>query len=240
MRDGISMENKPGIFKIIMAVLFIVGGVFIFFAMIFFQNILRGTGFLFMSTGISILLLNGKNNTGKTRSPRVYRPGEVQKASPIRPAYKSEDHTEVQADAYLRALNFANDLIPGDEISGDIEDVQHLTYEIFKYAQDAQNEAALNRFFSYYLPTLLKLLQTYIELDKKTVQTRQIVETKDKIAESIKNIKCAFTMLYDNFTSATTLNVESEIEALMTVMSLDGLHDSLSLSETQKEKICNK
>jgi 5-bromo-4-chloroindolyl phosphate hydrolysis protein len=230
------MENKPGAFKIILAITFFIDGIMVFFANIS-QELLGGLGVMFLFFGIGLLLLTGKNRRRNARRQRRYQQqfNQNQSDAPAGHAQESGNHTKNQADNYLQAIKSANDLIPGDEISKDIDDVQKLTGEIFKYAQDARNKAALNRFFSYYLPTLLDLLKTYIELDKKTVQTQQIAQAKDKIAASIKSIKCAFTTLYDNLTSATTLNVESEIEALMNVMSLDGLHDGICLPESQEK-----
>jgi 5-bromo-4-chloroindolyl phosphate hydrolysis protein len=235
------MENRPSVFKIILAIIFFIGGLQGFSANIP-ENWLGGIGVMFLYFGIGILLLTGKNRWRNARRQRRYQQqfNQNQSDAPAGHAQESGNHTKNQADNYLQAIKSANDLILGDEISKDIDDVQKLTGEIFKYAQDARNKAALNRFFSYYLPTLLDLLKTYIELDKKSVQTQQIAQAKDKIAASIKSIKCAFTTLYDNLTSATTLNVESEIDALMNVMSLDGLHEGISLPEVHEEKISIK
>jgi hypothetical protein len=139
---------------------------------------------------------------------------------------------EHMSDAdYVRAIKRANDLIPDEAISDDIARIESLTQEICKYAPDGKDTAATQKFFSYYLPMLLKLLQKYIDFDNKIIQTPVVAETKTTIAAAIRKIKEAFASLYDNLISSAAFDIETDIAALENVLNLDGLLKSLDISD---------
>ena len=129
-----------------------------------------------------------------------------------------------ESEKYLKLIRQANDAIPGEEISKDIYDIEQLTREIFNYAiKNPDKKDELKSFFSYYLPTTLKLLNTYVNLEEQPIQTQQIRDTKKEIQEMLKKIKQAFSKLYDQIFDITAMDISSEIAAMEGMMSSQGL-----------------
>ena len=80
---------------------------------------------------------------------------------------KAEDNY-AQVLNQLRALN---DAIPGEEMSDKISRLEAVSAKIFAQAkQNPDKLPQMRKFMDYYLPTALKLLKTYAELDAQGVE----------------------------------------------------------------------
>ncbi len=91
----------------------------------------------------------------------VVRGAAPQPETPPQPAPAPED----QYSALLRQLREVNDAIPDPVMSQKITRLEQLSARIFALAQkDPAKQAQLQKFMSYYLPTSLKLLNTYAAL----------------------------------------------------------------------------
>ncbi len=148
---------------------------------------------------------------------------------------------EKQAKEYLQYIKNANDDIPSEELSADINEIEKLTAEIFDYAiQNKNDKRTLRRFFSYYMPTTLKLLNTYVELEKIPIQTQQIIDSKNEIAAMLKKIKTAFAALYEDIMQAKAMDISTEISAMEKVMGSEGLIDPIELDMKEYRKVYDK
>ena len=68
--------------------------------------------------------------------------------------------------AYIEKIERSNDAIPGEEISNKISHMQTIVERIFERVKEHPDCAdELRRFMDYYLPTTVKLLDAYEELD---------------------------------------------------------------------------
>ena len=69
-------------------------------------------------------------------------------------------------DDYVRKIREANDAIPGEEISAKISRMEMLVDRIFdRVEQNPDSVADIRKLMEYYLPTTIKLLEAYEELD---------------------------------------------------------------------------
>lgn len=75
----------------------------------------------------------------------------------------------------------------------------------------------------YYLPTSLKLLNTYATLDQQDVDGENITETKRSIESAMDLLVTAFENQLDKLYESDALDVSSDIAALQGMLNLDGL-----------------
>lgn len=145
---------------------------------------------------------------------------EAKAPQPKKAAARKED----QYQAILRQLREANEDIPGKEMSDKIDRMEQVSARIFALAkQDPNKESQLTRFMDYYLPTSLKLLRTYADLDKPGIRGENIDETKRSIEQAMDLLVTAFENQLDKLYESDALDVSSEISALQGMLNLDGL-----------------
>ena len=79
---------------------------------------------------------------------------------------------------------------------------------------------------NYYLPTTLKLVNTYKELDNLPVQGDNIINSKNEIKNSLDIINKAFENLLNELFKDIAFDVSSDISVLKTMFAQEGLTDS--------------
>ncbi|MDD7153176.1 MAG: 5-bromo-4-chloroindolyl phosphate hydrolysis family protein, partial [Faecalibacterium prausnitzii] len=134
---------------------------------------------------------------------------------------------EDQYSALLRQLREVNDAIPDPVMSQKITRLEQLSARIFALAQkDPAKQAQLQKFMSYYLPTSLKLLNTYAALPAQDVQGENVTEAKQNIERSMDLLVTAFENQLDKLYQSDALDISSDVSALEGMLNLDGLTGS--------------
>lgn len=131
----------------------------------------------------------------------------------------------VQAgDEYVRKIKAANDAIPGEVISAKIYRMELLVDRIFdRVEQNPDSVNDMRRMMDYYLPTTMKLLEAYEELDAQPVQGENIISSKKEIEDTIDTLNIAFEKLLDSLFQDTAWDVSSDISVLHTMLAQEGL-----------------
>lgn len=131
----------------------------------------------------------------------------------------------VQAgDEYVRKIKAANDAIPGEVISAKISRMELLVDRIFdRVEQNPDSVNDMRRMMDYYLPTTMKLLEAYEELDAQPVQGENIISSKKEIEDTIDTLNIAFEKLLDSLFQDTAWDVSSDISVLHTMLAQEGL-----------------
>ena len=131
----------------------------------------------------------------------------------------------VQAgDEYVRRIKAANDAIPGEVISAKISRMELLVDRIFdRVEQNPDSVNDMRRMMDYYLPTTMKLLEAYEELDAQPVQGENIISSKKEIEDTIDTMNLAFEKLLDSLFQDTAWDVSSDISVLHTMLAQEGL-----------------
>ena len=158
------------------------------------------------------------NRTG-TLVVRGAAPQPPRPAEPA-PAPAPED----QYAALQRQLRQANDAIPDPVMTAKISRLEDVSARIFALAKkDPGKKAQLQKFMDYYLPTALKLLNTYAQLSAQDVQGTNITEAKQSIERSMDLLITAFENQLDKLFASDALDVSTDIAALEGMLNLDGL-----------------
>ena len=131
---------------------------------------------------------------------------------------------EDQYAALQRQLRQANDAIPDPVMTAKISRLEDVSARIFSLAKkDPDKKAQLQKFMDYYLPTALKLLNTYAQLSAQDVQGTNITEAKQSIERSMDLLITAFENQLDKLFASDALDVSTDIAALEGMLNLDGL-----------------
>ena len=125
---------------------------------------------------------------------------------------------------YIRTIHNYNDEIPGVEMSEKLYRLESTMDRIVEQVRKQPESAAeLRKLMSYYLPTTVKLLSAYKELDRQTVSGENIVNTKKEIEDALDTINDAFEKLLDSLFQSMAWDVSSDISVMQTMFAQDGL-----------------
>ena len=160
-------------------------------------------------------------------------PAKVQPAAPPQPEpnpqpqQPKQQEQPAEDDRYtkiLKELRRINDAIPDEEMSAKISRLETVSGKIFaQLKEDPDKLPQLRKFMDYYLPTSLKLLDTYAELDAQGVEGANISESKRRIEQSMDTLVTAFENQLDKLFQDDALDVSADIEVMEKMLYADGL-----------------
>lgn len=126
--------------------------------------------------------------------------------------------------AVLAEIHHLNDEIEDEKISAQIDRIEDLTRQILQYQEEHPDSSSqLRTFLNYYLPTTLKMLNTYAEMEKKSVQGENIKKTRKQIEDIMNKIVTAFEKQLDKLYANERMDVTNEITVLEKMLERDGL-----------------
>ena len=127
-------------------------------------------------------------------------------------------------DEFVKQIREANKAIPGKEISAKISHMEMLVDKIFdRVEQNPASVGDIRKLMEYYLPTTIKLLQAYQDLDAQPVQGENIISSKKEIEKTLDTLNRAFEKLLDDLFQETAWDVSTDISVLHTMLAQEGL-----------------
>ena len=131
-----------------------------------------------------------------------------------------------QGDAFIQKIHACNEAIPGEEISAKISRMEMLVDRIFdRVEQNPETVPDIRKLMDYYLPTTVKLLEAYEEMDRQPVGGENIQTAKREIEATLDTLNMAFEKLLDDLFQDTAWDVSSDISVLNTMLVQEGLKD---------------
>lgn len=132
-----------------------------------------------------------------------------------------------QGKETIRQINTANYEIKGEIISKKLLRLEIVVTKIFQFIEKNPDEVLeIRKFMDYYLPTTLKLVNAYREVEGEAFQGPTIRATKKEIEETLDTINDAFENLFDGFYEETAIDISSDISVLNTLLAQEGLTKS--------------
>lgn len=132
----------------------------------------------------------------------------------------------IQGEEYLKKIRKCNDDIPGEEISAKIDRIEMLVDKIFdRVEQNPKCVSDIRKLMDYYLPTTVKLLEAYAEMDAQPAGGKNIQTAKKEIEATLDTLNVAFEKLLDSLFQETAWDVSSDISVLNTVLAQEGLKE---------------
>ena len=150
---------------------------------------------------------------------------DLKEGSEERPKPSSEVRSLLdEGNAYLERIRRCNQLIPAQEISDKISRMELIVQNIFKRVQNHPEVVPdLKKMMDYYLPTTVKLLDAYAELDAQPVQGENITNSKREIERTLDTLNEAFEKLLYSIFKDTAWDVSTDISVLQTLLAQEGL-----------------
>ncbi|BDF66876.1 hypothetical protein CE91St43_08480 [Oscillospiraceae bacterium] len=141
---------------------------------------------------------------------------------PERPADSDDD--------ILRQIKEINDAIPGEEMSRKIDRVGEITGKILDYQrQNPAKAGQLRQFLNYYLPTTLKLLKTYAQLDAQGVEGENITAAKARIENMMDKVVEGFEKQLDQLFQSDAMDIATDVAVLERMLDKDGLGTGMTM-----------
>lgn len=133
----------------------------------------------------------------------------------------------------LAEMQRLDDSIQDEKISTDIQTLKEICGKIF---QQVKNDPAklpeIRRFMNYYLPTTLKLLNSYDRMGAQGISGENIDATMDKVEGMMDTIVKAFEKQLDSLFGAEAMDISTDITVLETMMAREGLTEQEMKAET--------
>lgn len=126
--------------------------------------------------------------------------------------------------AILREIRAVNDAIPDEVMSAKIDHIEDITKKILDYQkQNPGRDSELRSFLDYYLPTTLKILRSYAQLDAQGIQGENISAAKARIEGMMDKVVEGFEKQLDRLFQTDTLDITTDVEVLEQMLKKDGL-----------------
>ena len=126
--------------------------------------------------------------------------------------------------ALIDELKTAKRSIMNQAVVRKTEEVIEVSYKIMDVLnRQPQLLSSARRFFNHYLPTTTKLITNYNYMEKQKIKGENISGAMRKIEDSLQTLINAYKTHLDSLFSQTTLDLETDIEALENVLEKEGL-----------------
>ena len=118
-------------------------------------------------------------------------------------------------DQILAKIRDVNDRIPDEAMTEKINQIESITQEIFRAVeQEPEKRGKIDRFMSYFLPTTLKLLESYANLEKTNINGKNINQSMRSIEIAMDTVVDGFKHQLDELYKSDAVSIETEIDVL--------------------------
>lgn len=122
----------------------------------------------------------------------------------------------------LRAIRYANDRIADAELSKKIDHLETVTGRIFREVEaHPEKQAQATTFFNYYLPTTLKILNTYAEFEDAGIRGENLQKARERIEATMDTLIRAFDKQLDDLYRNEAMDIDSDIRVMENMLRRD-------------------
>lgn len=130
-------------------------------------------------------------------------------------------------DEYIRTIREANDDIPGEVISRELDRLEQVVRRIFdSVKKHSEQKKEMDKFMDYYMPTTLKLVNAYREFDTLEVKGENITKAMQEIEDTLDTISLAFEKLLDDLFQDAAFDVSTDISVLQMMLEREGYKEN--------------
>jgi hypothetical protein len=141
-------------------------------------------------------------------------------------AAPTPEEQKQQDDDILREIRQVNDDIPDETMSAKIDRIEEITAKILTYQKThPERSGQLRSFLNYYLPTTLKILRAYAQLDAQGIEGENISAAKSRIEGMMDQVVAGFEKQLDKLFQDDAMDISSDVQVLENMLKKDGLSD---------------
>ena len=129
-----------------------------------------------------------------------------------------------QGRTSVRRLQELNDDIPDYKVSAQLKQIEILTASIIDQVERKEDKLKQTRqFMNYYLPTTIKLLENYVQLQNVGMKGENISAGMKKIEEMLDKVIVAFQKQLDSLFERDIVDITADIQVMEQMMASHGL-----------------
>ena len=148
----------------------------------------------------------------------------------------SQEEATDQDAQLLAGIRQLDDDIDDEEMSRKIRRIEECTEHILEYQKKHPDKASeLHTFLDYYLPTTMKLLHAYAELEDQGVAGDNISTTKARIESTMDSVVQGFEAQLDKLFEGSMLDISADISVMEKMLSRDGLAGGMKMPKAPTE-----
>ena len=137
------------------------------------------------------------------------------------------ERTPAEDERILAQIRAVNDAIEDEEMSRKIERIEEITRKIFSYQKKKPEKAGqLRTFLNYYLPTTLKILNAYAQMEEQGVEGANITAAKERIEGMMDKVVEGFEKQLDRLFENEAMDITTDVQVLEQMLEKDGLSQS--------------
>ena len=137
------------------------------------------------------------------------------------------DKIILEGNDYIKKLREANVAIEHEGISESIDRMEKAAADIFAFVKDNPSQIPeIKKFMNYYLPTTLKLLNSYEKLSRQSVKGENIQSAMFDIEGMMQTIATAFEKQLDFLFGTEILDLQADITVMENILEQEGLKES--------------
>ncbi len=166
-------------------------------------------------------------NVDAGTQPRQETPAK----QPQKEEFKSTGDPEIDKmikdkEQAIKEMKRLDDGIDDEKLSSQIVHLEDVTERIVDYIVEHPNKKnEVSKFFNYYLPTTLKLLDAYDRMDDTGISGENIDTTKKKVEDMMDMALSAFDKQLDALFGDEALDVTTDIKVMENMLKAEGLTD---------------
>ena len=142
-----------------------------------------------------------------------------------------EEPAEDPQNAILEEIRAINADIDNPKLNQQIDRIGVITAKVFEYQRShPQKSNQLHSFLSYYLPTTLKILRAYAQLEDQEVDGENISAAMERIEGMMDKVVEGFEKQLDQLFQGDALDITADVEVLERMLAKDGLSDHQGLT----------
>lgn len=141
-----------------------------------------------------------------------------------------EEPAEDPQNAILEEIRAINADINNPKLNQQIDRIGVITAKVFEYQRShPQKSNQLHSFLSYYLPTTLKILRAYAQLEDQEVDGENISAAMERIEGMMDKVVEGFEKQLDQLFQGDALDITADVEVLERMLAKDGLSSGSTL-----------
>ena len=164
------------------------------------------------------------------------KPEKEAAAAPLSPEERALKDLNERINLYFIEIKLLNDSIGDGFVSGELYEIEKNLKKIQFHlseksgAPKTKKIEQLTQFFDYYMPTTIKILNSYRRIESQELTGENATETKKRVEESLPFVRAAFEKELDNMFSDEMIDITTDIDVLEAVLSKEGLIEKNPIS----------
>ncbi len=156
-------------------------------------------------------------------------PQKKQEPEPAKEEPKGTGNPELDAviqsgRTSVQRLQQINDDIPDFKVSAQLKQIEILTASIFDQVEKKPDKLKeVRQFMNYYLPTTIKLLEQYVQMQNVGLKGDNIGSAMQQIEEMLDKVIVAFQKQLDGMFERDVVDITADIQVMEQMMAAQGL-----------------